>query len=139
MMRSVFWGGVLAVALAASSASATESEAQLANAKSLVETKAQITSAIGKVLVNQGAGFVPVSGSESLKLGDKIFIGPEASASITYLADNCKIAAPAGRLLTVNVLSPCQDNQFRFSPRLTFHKSFHQKREPLSAFPGGFW
>src|SRR5688572_16439182 len=101
MFRHVMWSSVLAVALATGSAGATESAGQTTAVKA--ETKAQMTSVNGKVLVNQGSGFIPVIGNMGLKLGDKVFVGPEASASITYLADNCKIAAPAGRLLTVNV------------------------------------
>jgi len=112
MIRHVFWSGVLAAALATGPASATE--AQLTSAKA-DEAKAQITSITGKVFVNQGAGFVPASGSMALKLGDKVFIGPEASASITYLADNCKIIAPAG-VHSVNLLSPCQDKKVEIQP-----------------------
>jgi hypothetical protein len=68
------------------------------------------------VLVNQGTGFIPATESMHLKLGDKVFVGPEASASINYTADNCVIAAPAGRVLTVNLLSPCQDKTVQIKP-----------------------
>jgi hypothetical protein len=95
--------GVLAAVLTAGPASATEGTARL-------------TSTEGKVLVNQGAGFLPASGGMSINVGDKIFVGREASASITYVADNCQVAAPAGRVLTVRVLSPCQDKTVQIQP-----------------------
>src|SRR5688572_11821399 len=134
MTRMILWS-VLALALATSPASATESEAQLVSAKNAGEAKAQITLAKGKVLVNQGAGFVPVAGSESLKLGDKIFVGPEASASITYLADNCIVAAPAGRLLTVDVLSPCQDKSVRIQPAADLPQELPPEARAAVGFP----
>lgn len=103
MVRKSFWGGVIAAALAISPASAAEGQAQLISTN-------------GKVLINQGAGFVQPSDSMSLNAGDKIFVGHEASAVITYVADSCQVAVPADRVTTIEILSPCQKNAIQIQP-----------------------
>jgi hypothetical protein len=103
MASKSFWIGVLAAALAASPASAAEG-------------KAQLISSNGKVLVNQGDGFVQPSTGMLLNTGSRIFVGHEASAEITYVADNCQVVVPADRVVTIEVLSPCQNKTVQIHP-----------------------
>ena len=103
MVRESFWIAALAAALAASPARAAEGKAQLASIN-------------GKVLVNQGAGFVQSSRGMLLNTGNQIFVGLEASAVITYVADNCQVTVPAGRVVTIEVLSPCQNKTVQVQP-----------------------
>src|SRR5688572_24241415 len=103
MIGKSVWIGALAAALAASPASAAEG-------------KAQLTSISGKVLVNQGAGFVSPSRGMALDTGHKIFVGHEASAVVTYKADNCQVSVPGDRVITIEVLSPCQNKSVQIQP-----------------------
>jgi hypothetical protein len=103
MASKSFWIVALAAALAASPASAAEG-------------KAQLISSNGKVLVNQGDGFVQPSTGMLLNTGSRIFVGHEASAKITYVADNCQIVVPADRVVTIEVLSPCQNKALQIQP-----------------------
>jgi hypothetical protein len=80
------------------------------------EGKAQLTSTNGKVLVNQGTGFVQPPRGMFLRTGDKIFVGHKASAAITYVEDQCQIAVPANRVVAIEVLSPCQSKAVRIQP-----------------------
>src|SRR5688500_5951128 len=95
--------GILATALATIPASAATGQAQL-------------TSTNGKVLVNQGTGFVQPTGRVFLKTGDRIFVGHKASAMVTYLSDNCRVSVPADRVVTIQILSPCQDKAVQIQP-----------------------
>jgi hypothetical protein len=95
--------GVLAATLAAGPAGAAQG-------------KAHLTSTNGKVLVNKGDGFIPPSSGMLLNAGDKIFVGHEASAAIRYVADDCQVAVSAHRVVTIEVLSPCQNKTVQVQP-----------------------
>jgi hypothetical protein len=103
MVSKSLYISVLAATLAASPASAAEGNAQL-------------TSISGKVLVNLGAGFVQPTRGMDLKSGDRIFVGQDASALITYVGDNCQVTVPADRVATVDILSPCQNKTVQIQP-----------------------
>jgi hypothetical protein len=91
--------GALAAAFAASAAQANVSAVQL-------------TGAQGKVLVNKGSGYHPVGAGELLKLGDSLFVGEEASATILYIEDDCKWEVQPGSVLVIETPSPCQAKAF---------------------------
>jgi hypothetical protein len=105
MLCKHFSIGVLFAVLAAAPVSAAK-----------IEGKAQLNSINGKVLVNQGTGFLKPSSGMSLKIGDKIFVGHEASAVITYVADKCQVQVPANRVVAIEVLSPCQNKAVQIHP-----------------------
>jgi hypothetical protein len=67
---------------------------------------AEITSSSGKVLVNQGSGFAPVSGMISLKSGDAVMVGDGAQAQISYAA-GCTVTAEASSVVTISDVAPC--------------------------------
>jgi hypothetical protein len=83
---------------------------------SAAEGSAQLISISGKVLVNQGTGFVPPSPGMMLDTGQKVFVGHEASAVITYKADDCQVTVPGNRVVTIEVLSPCQNKSVQIQP-----------------------
>lgn len=66
---------------------------------------AQIDSAHGKVLVNQGKGFVPVTGLMSLNAGDKIMVGEESFATVSY--DQCAVSLSTPMVFSVSAKAPC--------------------------------
>jgi hypothetical protein len=68
---------------------------------------AEITSSSGKVLVNQGAGFVPVAGMMSLNVGDSVMVGEGAQAQISYAA-GCTVTAGSASVTTISDVAPCQ-------------------------------
>jgi hypothetical protein len=88
------------VALAA--ASALLASTSIAGAAGLAE----ITSSSGKVLVNQGEGFVLVSGMVSLNAGDTVMIGEESQAQISY-ATGCTVTAESTSVVTIAEVAPC--------------------------------
>jgi hypothetical protein len=67
---------------------------------------AEITSSSGKVLVNQGDGFAPVSGLVSLNVGDAVMVGDGAQAQISYAA-GCTVTAEAASVVTIADVAPC--------------------------------
>ena len=99
MNWKIFLCGALAAAFAAGVAQANVSPVQLTDAQ-------------GKVLVNKGSGYNPVGVGELLKLGDSLFVGEEASATILYIEDDCKWEVPPGSVLVIETPSPCQAKAF---------------------------
>jgi hypothetical protein len=86
--------GAVALSLALASASV--------NAASMV---AQVGDFHGKVMVNQGEGFVPVSGPLALKAGDAVMVGEESFATVSY--NECSVALSAATVFTVGEAAPC--------------------------------
>jgi hypothetical protein len=71
---------------------------------------AQLTGSTGKVLVDVGAGFAPVEGVVDLKAGDKVFVGEESGAVISYL-NGCSVSVNAASVATVAGKAPCGKGQ----------------------------
>jgi hypothetical protein len=71
---------------------------------------AEVTSSSGKVLVNQGKGYTPVSGLLSLKAGDLLMTGEGAQAQISY-ADGCIVTAQENAMIAIAVKAPCLSGQ----------------------------
>lgn len=67
---------------------------------------AEITSVSGKVLVNKGDGFQPVSGFVSLNAGDAVMVGEESVAAISY-ATGCTVTASPASVVTITEVAPC--------------------------------
>ena len=67
---------------------------------------AQIQSVQGKILVNQGRGFVAALGGLALKPGDKIMVGQESSATFKY-SNGCEVSVSEPKILTVAKSAPC--------------------------------
>jgi hypothetical protein len=60
----------------------------------------------GKLTINRGHGFKPVTGPVNAKVGDSVMVGPGGSAMVVY-DDGCKVNVQPGAVLTIEPLSPC--------------------------------
>ncbi len=72
---------------------------------------AQLQAVTGKVLVNQGKGFVPASGLLALNSGDKIMVGKDGSASVLYTTANCTVDVAASTVVAISDKAPCAEGQ----------------------------
>jgi hypothetical protein len=95
LMTKKFFAGALSVLLAVSTASAAVNVAQLSQTQ-------------GKVLVNHGSGFQPANGLVSLNVGDKIMIGKEGSAALSYGGADCTVSLAPSSVTTVTEMAPCK-------------------------------
>jgi hypothetical protein len=68
---------------------------------------AELVNVSGKVLVQQGEGFVPVTGTVMLLPGDKVMVGAESSATISYLDGGCSVSINDQSLVKVAKKAPC--------------------------------
>lgn len=68
---------------------------------------AQVGKTSGKVLVNQGKGFVALVEGSALFAGDKVFVGKDATASISYSAANCTVDVAPASVMQVQATAPC--------------------------------
>ena len=67
---------------------------------------AQVQSVHGKVLINQGKGFVAAFGGVTLKPGDKILVSQQASAVVAY-GNGCEVSVSEAKVLTIAKTAPC--------------------------------
>jgi hypothetical protein len=67
---------------------------------------AELSATEGKVLVNQGKGFVPATVQLSLKVGDQLMVGENASAVLAYTS-GCQVTLAAGQVFAVPQKPPC--------------------------------
>jgi hypothetical protein len=65
----------------------------------------------GKVLVNQGQGFVVLSAATDLKAGDQVFVGSESRVLVSYLAKNCSVDISKPQTLTIGKVAPCKKGE----------------------------
>jgi hypothetical protein len=70
---------------------------------------AVLSDAQGKVLVNQGDGFVPASIDMVLKPTDKLLVGKEGSATVSYTS--CAVMLAEAAVFTVSPKAPCAAGQ----------------------------
>jgi hypothetical protein len=68
---------------------------------------AQLTGSNGKVMINLGAGFAAPEGIVDLKAGDKVFVGKDGSAVISYL-NGCAVTVNSGSVVAVAKVAPCK-------------------------------
>jgi hypothetical protein len=92
----VFGASVLSLAIASASVQAATSIAQVGVFS-------------GKVLINQGEGFVPVSGSIALKTGDQILIGKDSAATVSFA--ECDVSLTTPTVFSVGETSPCANGE----------------------------
>ncbi len=59
----------------------------------------------GKVLVNRGKGFVPVSGSLQLNVGDRVMVGENSFATLSYA--ECAVSLAKPTVVSVAAVAPC--------------------------------
>jgi hypothetical protein len=59
----------------------------------------------GNVLVNQGKGFEPVSGVVDLKVGDRVMVGENSQAVLSYAT--CRVKIKGGNVVTIAKDAPC--------------------------------
>jgi hypothetical protein len=68
---------------------------------------AELVNVNGKVFVQQGEGFVPVSGTVLLQPGDQVMVGDESSAEINYIGGDCAVSINDKSLVRVTKKAPC--------------------------------
>ena len=68
---------------------------------------AELISSNGKVLVNQGKGFVPADSMASLNVGDQVMVGNQSDAQIAYANGGCVITVNPGSLVRIAEKAPC--------------------------------
>lgn len=66
---------------------------------------ASLTSSEGKVLLNAGEGFVPVSGPVALNVGDKIMLGKDGFVTVAF--KDCAVSLDKPTVFTVTKEAPC--------------------------------
>jgi hypothetical protein len=71
---------------------------------------ARLTSVDGPVMVNQGAGFTPLTDKTVLKAGDRVLSLKGAHARLVY-ANGCAVPLKGAALLTVNPGAGCAKSQ----------------------------
>ena len=76
---------------------------------------AEISSIQGKVLVNQGKGFVTLANSSILNAGDRVMVGKKSSAVIAY-ANGCVVTVGATKVVTVGKSAPCKSGSIVIAP-----------------------
>ena len=72
-----------------------------------VPAAASLASVDGPVMVNQGAGFAPVTDKTVLYVGDRILARKGAHAKLLY-ANGCVVALKPGSLVTVKSTASCK-------------------------------
>ena len=68
---------------------------------------AEISQMQGKVLVNQGDGFVALNDGSALKAGDQIMVGKHSGAVLSYNG-GCEISINEAKVVTVAKAAPCK-------------------------------
>lgn len=68
---------------------------------------AEINLMQGKVLVNQGEGFVALAEGSALKAGDKVLVGKDSSVIIAYNG-GCAVSINEAKVVTVAKAAPCK-------------------------------
>ena len=66
---------------------------------------ATISDFSGKVLINKGEGFVPASGLVSLNAGDKVMVGVNSFAVVSFA--DCAVSLSAPTVMSVTREAPC--------------------------------
>jgi hypothetical protein len=62
----------------------------------------------GKVLINQGHGFMPAEVQQAVKVGDRILISGKSSAEIYYAAQSCSVTYTKPRVVVIGKSAPCK-------------------------------
>jgi hypothetical protein len=65
-----------------------------------------VSGANGAVLVNDGKGFVPLSGSADVAPGSRVMVSPGQVATITY-SEGCSVKVGSGRVWVIQQGNPC--------------------------------
>jgi hypothetical protein len=69
------------------------------------QSVAVVQNVSGKVLVNKGKGFVPATGALQLGAGDRLLVGKDSTATISYAECAVSLAKPS--VFTVTKVAPC--------------------------------
>jgi hypothetical protein len=85
-----FYGAALALAMMTSS---------------VLAATATITDHSGKVLINKGKGFVPAAGTVSLNDGDKVMVGENSFAVVSYA--DCAVSISSPTVMSITKIAPC--------------------------------
>jgi hypothetical protein len=72
---------------------------------------AEITFSSGKVLLNQGEGFVAAVPETPLAVGDKLMVGEGAQAEIVYAETGCKLTLNEKSVVTITAQPPCKKGE----------------------------
>ena len=77
------------------------------NAAQAAANFAEIGSIQGKVLVNQGNGFVALTDGALLNAGDRVMVGKDSGAVIAY-ANGCSVSVNEAKIVTIAKVAPCK-------------------------------
>ena len=67
---------------------------------------ANLSGVNGQVMVNSGSGYRVIDGAGQLKNGDRVMVGPNASATISF-DKGCSVPLKPGQVLTIGSSNPC--------------------------------
>lgn len=96
-MSSIRFGGIFSAALLAS--------ASLASANSAPASVAVVAAVDGQVMVNTGKGYFPATAQLVLKAGDRVLVGKNSNATISY--NDCAVSLDKPVLFTVTAEPVC--------------------------------
>jgi hypothetical protein len=69
------------------------------------DNSAVLSNVNGKVLVNQGKGFVPANVNMALSPGDRVFVGEKSSALVAY--ENCSVMVDKPAVVSIKSKFDC--------------------------------
>lgn len=75
---------------------------------------AVLGSAQGKVLINHGKGFEPAAPNTALRVGDRVMVGQESLATISF--EECQISLERPTVFTVTNKAPCSGGAPSITP-----------------------
>jgi predicted RecA/RadA family phage recombinase len=85
-----------------------------------IDAVATLSGVSGKVLVNQGQGFVAVLGSQNLQAGDQVLVGDESHVTVTYMAAACSVDVSQPRVMAIGKTAPCTKGEVVALSEATF-------------------
>ena len=71
------------------------------------ESVAQLSKLTGKVMVNVGQGFEPAEPRLVLHVGDRVFVGQDSTAELSYAKAGCKVVLSSGSVISITDQAPC--------------------------------
>lgn len=72
----------------------------------MVARAATVTPGAGQVLINQGDGYISISGTTAVNPGDSVMVYPGGNALISY-GGGCNVTVQSGSVASVSEQPPC--------------------------------
>ena len=93
---------------------------------------ATVSGPSGAVLVNEGKGFVPLSGPANVGPGTRVMVKPGQVATITY-SDACSVKVGSGRVWEIQPGTPCPNGEHAIDLTGRMNDGMPQGHEPEEA------